>query len=436
MKRFVAALFSVLASVSASYAADMPVKAAARIEGAAQALAQPLWTLTTSTEVRYFSWVGTRGTPTRIEQAFGHGSGSEIYVPYAAQIVGRPNSDFKVEILARGGWVWARQNTAGLSGEVATTTDTVASTTVTYLGLRGFQPFVAASVNLPTGRSVLNGRAANARMDGDLVDIASFGEGFNVGPSAGISISITPTLVVTTSAGYTWRDRYPRENSLAALDPNVQTSTNINPGEVWTANSSVANKWGQWAGSIGGTISFEGRTSENGTPLYKPGDRYLATGSLSYTWSNGSLTTATGSFAHSSRNQVLFLGGSALVNEILNSNSDVTRVGIQHLIPVGQLTIGPTGSFLVRNHNAYDITTLQFVPEKERWAAGFVARYAASDKVTFNARLDHVWTHENQHNAINDQMFSVLANAFVPGSAIPVISSTGWQAAVGATAKY
>ncbi|HSP51040.1 MAG TPA: hypothetical protein VLN61_12855 [Pseudolabrys sp.] len=79
---------------------------------------------------------------------------------------------------------------------------------------------------------------------------------------------------------------------------------------------------------------------------------------------------------------------------------------------------------------------MQFVPEKERWAAGLIARYAANDKLTFNARLDHVWTHENEHQAVGDNMFSVLANAFVPGSAIPVVSSTGWQAVVGATAIY
>jgi hypothetical protein len=412
----------------------MPVKA--RIDAVDQVLAQPVWTLTTSTEVRYFSWQGTRGSPTRIEQAFGHGSGSEVYVPYAAQLVGRPTSDWKIEMLGRGGWVWARQNTAGLTGEVATTTDTQASTTVTYLGLRGFQPFVAASVNLPTGRSSLNGAAANARMDPDLVDIATFGEGFNLGPTMGVTIPITSTLIVTTSAGYTWRDRYYRENSLAALDPSVQSRTNINPGEVWTANTSVANRWGQWTGSIAGTASFEGQTSENGVALYKPGDRYLATASLGYTWSDGSQTTANGSFAHSSRNRVLFLGTTDLISEFMNSNSDVTRVGLQHLMPFGRLTVGPTGSFLVRNHNAYDVTTLQFVPEKERWAAGFIARYAATDSLIFNARLDHVWTRENQHDSINGQMFSVLANAFVPGSAIPVVSSNGWQAAVGMTARY
>jgi hypothetical protein len=332
--------------------------------------------------------------------------------------------------------VWARQNTSGLSGEVATTTDTVVSATFTYLGLKGIQPFLASSFNLPTGRSTLSGSAANARMDPDLVDIASFGEGFNVGPSVGFSIPVTGTLVVTSSAGYTWRDRYPRENSLAALDPNAQVPTNIQPGQVWTANTSVSNRWGQWSGSIGGTVSWESPTSEGGIALYQPGDRYLGTASLSYTWSNGSLTTVNGSFAHSKRNEVLFLGASSLVRETMNSNSDVFRVGLQHLIPVGQLTIGPTGSYLVRNHNGYDSTTLQFVPAKERFTAGFIARYAASESVTFNVRLDRVWTREDEHNAINDQMFSVLANAFVPGSAIPVVSSTGWQAAVGATAKY
>jgi hypothetical protein len=425
-----------MATVVLGWADDMPMKA--RLQAIEQALdpPQPPWTLTTSTEVRYFAWQGNRGTPTLIAPTDGRASGSELYIPFAAQLVGKPINDIKIEILARGGWVWARQNTAGLTGEVATTTDTVANTTVTYLGLKGIQPFVAASVNIPTGRSALFGSAANARMDGDLVDIASFGEGFNVGPSAGVSIPITGTLVLTTSAGYTWRDSYQRENSLAALNPNVQNATNIKPGEVWTGNTSIANKWGQWAGSLTGTISWEAPTVENGVPLYKPGNRYLIAGTLSYTWDNGSLTTLNGSAAHTNRNEVLFLGASSLIKEAMNTNSDVYRVGIQHLILIDRLAVGPTGSFLFRNHNGYDPITLQFVPEKERWAAGLIARYAATDKLTFNARLDHVWTQENEHPAVGDQMFSVLANAFVPGSAIPVVSSTGWQAVVGATAKY
>ena len=422
--------------MSIACAAEAPI--ADRLAAADQAFAQapPPWSLITSTEVRYFAWKGNRGTPTQTAPTAGSGSGSELYIPFAAKLIGMPLNDLKVEFLVRGGWVWARQNTAGLSGEVATSTDTVANATFTYLGMRAVQPFVAVSFNFPTGRSELFGPAANARMDSDLVDVATFGEGFNVGPTVGFSFPITSTLVITTSGGYTSRGHYSRETSLSALSPIVQTATSINPGDVQTVTASIANRWGPWSGSITGTFSWEGVTFQNGVPLYKPGNRYVAAGTLSYTWAAGSLTTLIGAFAHSNRNEVLFANTSQLIKEIMNTNSDVTRVGIQHLIPIGRLTIGPTGSFLYRNHNGYDSTTLQFVPEKERWAAGFIARYGVSDKVIVNARVDHVWTRENEHPSVGNQMFSVLAGAFVPGSAVPVVSSTGWQAVVGATVSY
>jgi hypothetical protein len=436
LKVSVAALLGVAVVASVARADDLPM--ADRLRAADQAFAQapPPWTVITSTEVRYFSWKSNRGTPTSIAPGDGGGSGSELYVPFAAKLVGKPLNDLKAEFLVRGGWVWARQNTGGLTGEVATSTDTVANATFTYLGVPGFQPFVAVSFNFPTGRSALFGADANARMDGDLVDVASFGEGFNVGPTLGVSLPITSTLVITMSGGYTARGSYWRENSLNATNPNVQTLTSVDPGDVQTVTASIANKWGPWSGSITGTFSWEGVTFENGIPLYKPGNRYLATGTLSYTWANGSLTTLNGSFAHSNRNEVLFANTPYLLKEIMNTNSDMTRVGIQHLIPIDRLTIGPTGSFVYRNHNGYDSTTLQFVPEKERWTAGFIARYGVTDKVILNARLDHVWTHEDDHPSIGDQMYSVLAGGFVLGSAIPIVSSTGWQAAIGATISY
>jgi len=65
-----------------------------------------------------------------------------------------------------------------------------------------------------------------------------------------------------------------------------------------------------------------------------------------------------------------------------------------------------------------------------------LARFAVADQVVLNTRFEYVWTHEQEHPAINNQWFSVLANGFVPGSFIPIVSSTGWQATVGATAKF
>ncbi len=188
-----------MAGATPGWAADMPAKAATQ-PGVTAPNPQSVWTVTASSEVRYFSWKSNRGWPTQVPTAGGAGgSGWEIYIPFAAQLVGKTSNNFKFEFLARGGWVQARQNTPGLSGKVATSTDTVANATVSYLGIKGFQSFIATSFNIPTGRSSLPGTAANARMDPDLVDITNFREGFNVGPSAGFSVPITKTLVVNLS---------------------------------------------------------------------------------------------------------------------------------------------------------------------------------------------------------------------------------------------
>src|SRR5438093_6748001 len=128
MKRLIAPLCFGLATVSAASAADVPVPAPAVPEP------EP-WHATISTEVRYFFWQSNRGFPTSVVPASDGGRGAEVYIPFAVQVVGRVTDDFKLEFLTRGGWVWARQSTAGLSGEVATATDTVSSSTVTYLGL-------------------------------------------------------------------------------------------------------------------------------------------------------------------------------------------------------------------------------------------------------------------------------------------------------------
>jgi hypothetical protein len=429
MKQLSAALLGALASSAAS-AADMPVKATPA------AVVSQNWEATLASEVRYYAWRGDRGTPATSSTAAG--SGSQLYVPYALQIAGKPAPDFNLVLLGRGGWVRSKQSTAGLAGEVETITDTVASGTLTYLGIAGLQPFVALSLNAPTGKSVLSGSQANARMDPDLVEIGSFGEGWNLGPTLGFNVPVTASLMLTASVGYTWRGSFDRERSSAEINPAVQSLTSLDPGDVITGTAAVAYQGGPWAWSITGSVSEETVTVENGADLYRAGRRYLGTATVAYNWPDRwGQTTVTGAYAHSNRNEVKFLNVATLVTEAFNTNSDLYRVGMQHLFAVAQnFAIGPTGSYLHRTDNSYDATTLQFVPAKERWAAGGQARYAVSNRITLNLRAEHVWVREDERLAPGGQQFSVLANAFVAGSAVPVVSSTGWMVAAGANAKF
>jgi len=401
--------------------------------------AAPVWTVTAASEARFFYWQSNRGVPVGVAPTDGRGRGSEFYIPYAVQIVGQPVEDFKVELLGRAGWVWARQSTGGLTGEVATTTDTVTSGTVTYYGVNGIQPFVSLNLNIPTGESALFGTSANARMDPDLVDIASFGEGWNIGPTLGFNLPINKSLMVTASAGYNWRGSYLRDSSLSATiftPPTTQTPTNVNPGDELTLYGAVGYESGPYAVKVGGSVSGETTTTQDGVPLYRAGRRFLITGTFAYTWGTSGVTTLDISASHSDKNKVLFLGMSSLVTEPLNTNSNLYRVSIQHLFAFDRYAVGPTASFLYRDRNGYDSTTLQFVPAKDRWSAGAIARYAATDNVTLNARLEGVWTREGDRPAPGDMLFSVLGNGFVVASPVPVVSSWGLQLAAGANIKF
>jgi opacity protein-like surface antigen len=408
------------------------------------------WTQTFASEVRYFSWRGTRGIPsnqTTLGPPFGPltsaGSGSEIYTPYASQLVGQTN-DFKIELLGRGGWVDARQTTAGLTGQVQTATDTVASATITYLGVNGVQPFATVEMNLPTGLASLPPTAVNARMDPDLVDIASFGEGFNIGPTLGFNLPLTSSFLVTLSAGYTHRGTFERETPLTPTDSGPGGSTKIDPGDVLTGTVSVGYQVGQLTTKLTGTISYDTTaTLENGMPFVRPGRTYLAAGTWTYAWpgDNVGVTTLSASASHANRNEVLFVfagAPSALVKEPLDTNSNLYRVGLEHLFAFGQIALGPTGSFLLRDANGYDPTTIQFVPQKTRWAAGMQAKYAASNTLVFNARVDRVWVHENESPALPNgvEKTSVFLGGALPAFTVPVISSTGWQFMLGANASF
>jgi hypothetical protein len=347
-------------------------------------------------------------------------------------------------MLMRGGWVSARQSTAGLTGAVATATDTVTSGTVTYLGLRGLQPFASLELNLPTGLAALTATQIHARMDPDLVDISTFGEGFNIGPTVGVNIPLAEAWLLTMSAGYTRRGNYNMEGPLTPPGGGAAPqSTNVQPGDALTLTGVLGYQSGPFSAKLIGTFTENGTTWEDNTPFVKPGQRSLIAGSASYDWpgNHSGTTTVNATAAHSNRNLVMFQCVTGcpvgLVLEPFNTNSNVFQAGVQHLFNFNQFAVGPEASFLYRDNNGYEPTTLQFVPAKQRWSAGLLAQYAPTKAFSFNARLDRIWTHENLIPALpNGEIFSVLAGSTVTSFVVPVISSDGWLFSVGMTASF
>jgi hypothetical protein len=433
MRGALATVCAVIAATSAVTAADVPATVKAPADAATTV--SRTWSVVFDSDVRYSSWRSNLSFPAGSADSNFRGSGSQLYIPYALQLIGQPNDNLKIEIVGRGGWVRSRQTSGDRSGEVSTTTDTQLVAAATYLGINGVQPFVSVSFNIPTGKSALFGTAANARMDSDLVDIATFGEGLNVGPTLGVTLALANNLITSFSVGYTQRGTFTREGSTAPVFP-IPPTSEVNPADVVTGTASLGYQVGQLVGTITGTVSSENDTKVDGLAFFRAGMRYVISGTASYTWPDiWGVTNLSASFAHADKNKVLFIlpAGTRFDIEPFNSNSNLYRVGIEHLFVRNNFAAGPIGSFLYRDRNGYDSQTLQFVSAKERWTAGLLARYAATERILFNARVEHVWIHENPSYPASP--FSLLTDSFIPTQAVPAISSTGWQGAFGATVR-
>ena len=326
----------------------------------------------------------------------------------------------KFEFVGRAGYVDSKQTTPGLSGSVSHLTDTVGSATWTYLALPGVHPYLSLNVNAPTGKSVLPGTDGFARMDPDLVDIPTFGEGWNFGATLGANVAFAQNVIGSLAVGHTIRNSYDRDNPGPTGSLGI---INLSPGDVTTINAALGFRHGALTSQISGSYSHEGATSFAGVPAFQLGDRIIVLSQSSYAWNEASVTSLTVSWNHFQKNRVLS-PPPFFVSEAFNSNSNVYRVRLEHAFSFGTWSVGPIVSWLLRDENAYSPTAFQFVPAKTRWSAGGTARYQVNDRSLFYATVEHIWIEEENRPVAP------------PGGAVPDISQRGWAATVGGTFRY
>ena len=370
--------------------------------------AQAQWTSSINPESHFTSWQGGRGFPTVGSTA--SGSGTQLYNFTTLQTSGTPLTDMSVNLVAKVGDVWSHQSTPGLSGSVTTPTDTTFTGTFTYTGMTGIQPFMSLSLNLPTGHPVLLGTAGNARVDSDFVDLGTFGEGLNVGPTVGVNLPFNEKLTVSVSGGYTHRGSYQTATILTDTAP--QTTQLQGPGQEATANLNLTYIESIFNTALSASYSHDTLTYVNGTPSYRPGDRYVASATETITWSPTSNTALTGTYIHSNKNGSLNTLIEQFDTEVSNSNSTLIRGRIDQAWVSGAWTFAPFGTYMFRDHNTYDPIENQFVSAKTMWSAGVLEKYAINDKISLSGSLERFWATE-------------LADA---GSGVPEVKSTGWRA--------
>ncbi|MDR3467607.1 MAG: hypothetical protein P4M07_16890 [Xanthobacteraceae bacterium] len=406
-----------------AFAADLAATPAATAQSFDQR-----WKVTFSDEVQYYSWDSSQGYP-HIPLQFppdprGPAHGYQVYNPFGLQLDGKATDDLQVQMLIRSGYLWSGQTNAGVSANTATTTDTTLGTTLTYNGIAGYQPFVSLNVNAPTGQTVLLGTNALARPDPDVAAVGTFGQGWNVGPTAGVNIALAQNLIATLSTGYTYRGTFNSEGMIPVVG--VQGIASNKPGDDWTANAMLNfQPIDTLLLQLGGAFTVEGTTLIDGVPIFKTGDKFVITGGARYLWTPQLASQLNGTFTHIDRNKIQSLAAPfALFTEAVDSNSNITQLLASTTYTLGQVSFGPTGGFTYRDHNDYDPTLAAFLPAKTGWVLGAMASWVASQQVTLTARGEHRWIHENENPNLG------------PLLGFPAITTNVWVAAVAGTVKF
>jgi hypothetical protein len=296
--------------------------------------------------------------------------------------------------------------------------DTILSGKVLYHGLPYVTPFFSLTMNLPTGETRLTGTQRFARMDPDIVDVPTFGEGFNIGPTVGVIIPV-PSIhtKVTAAIGYTSRGSYTRD------DPTV-VERQVSPGDEWTGVLRFLTVVDRLSFGAGASYASSGTTTVSNvlaSSTIKPGNRTSLNAHVGYLWSPEWKTVAGAGWTH-----VATTDFSPPLTVPENGNGDIWRVNLGHYYFIGPWTFGINGLYLKRNANEFVPSLFEFIPAKTKWQAEGVINYRPSENVRFDARIARIWATEGATSDI----------LFFPNTAIPEVKLDAWAFTLGGMVAF
>ncbi len=395
-----------------------------RFEGTFSAFAQ--------SETKYSNWHGTRGTNTLAPDP---GRGYQVYSPTTIGIDYELASQLKLETRFKGGYVYSHHGTPNQTATYTGPVDSQVSFNASFLSFETIRPLLGVSMNLPTGTSYLPGNLRFTRMDPDLVDIESYGVGFNVNPTAGFLFALNERTVLSVSGGYAWQGVFIKEGVDLSTGNGFGTfdlKRRINPADVFTANGNLATSFGE---NDKLEVSFaymsEGRATIDGVASGRAGAKYVTNAAFDYKLDPQWTLGLNGSWTFQEKNEIVDPAG-ALVGEPKNSNSHVLIGSVDPSYQVNErLRLGANYSIMWRSHNFYDPIEERFIPAKLKNTAGLSARYLLTEKASLTVRGSHSWVQEN-------------IGAFLPTSTLPPafanlppsMSFSVWALSIGATAEF
>lgn len=356
-----------------------------------------------TTEVKYSSWTGTRGANVFAPD---RGSGYQVYSPTTFGFDYVLPDQYKLETRIKGGYVYSSQNTPGQVAHYSGPVDTQTSVNLTLLNFESIRPLLGVSMNLPTGNTYLPGNQRFTRMDPDLVDIGSYGVGFNINPTAGFIFGLSESTAISLSAGYTWQGDFTREginlsevSNPAPPPANIRVSAfdlrqKVSPGTAYTVNGNISSTFDNLV--LIGSFAYVGSShaSIDGVSSGRAGAKFTANGTAKYKFDDRTALAANLSWSFAEKNEIPD-GLGSLVLESLNSNSHVFIGSVEpSYMLTEKLRLAANYSFLYRDHNYYDPLQQQFIPAKQKHLVGTSATYAVTDMASITLRGSRAWVEQ------------------------------------------
>ena len=111
-----------------------------------------------------------------------------------------------------------------------------------------------------------------------------------------------------------------------------------------------------------------------------------------------------------------------LVQDKYNTNSSSYRLRIDQSVSLGDWTIAPYASWMLRDQNGWDRLAFQFLPARTKVGLGTAIRYKLTDKISLSSTFERVWVDdfENPAKVVNDN----------PIAAVPALHYEGWAATI------
>ena len=384
------------------------------------------------TAAKYSSWNGSRGSNIFSPAA---GSGQQVYTPTLIGIDYAHPDTVKLETRIKSGWVYANQSTQGQQGTYDGPVDTQASINATFLNFDSVRPQVGVAVNLPTGTAYLPNNQRFARMDPDLVEVGSYGAGFNINPTAGFVMGINQNTAMSFSAGYAWQGAFTREGvdlnfggagSFGAFD----LKRKVDPGDVFTGNVNYTTEIGPLVVLATFAYMSESEVKTDGVSVGQAGARYVSNLTLNQRLTDQWNLAINGSLSYQEKNKIN-VGGS-LVAEPKNSNSVVVIGSFEPTYQWSErLKVAANYSVLWRNENYYDQIEEQFIPAKLKNTVGMSATYSLTPSASIEMKGSHSWITQD-----TGPFLPVVLVPLTLASLPPTLSYTAWMASLSANLRF